>query len=571
MISGICLSLITMEVFDYWKFLAGLGFFLFGMQELEAALEKLGGRAMKSFLRKSTQSPIRGIFTGVFSTAVLQSSSVVTLMLLAFVGAGIVSFQNSIGVILGANLGTTVTGWIVAVFGFSFKIQNFALPMVAVGTLGQVFLHSRENLRESFRLATGFGLLFFGLDLMKTGIEEFAAGIDITEYASYGNFVFMLVGLGFSALVQSSSATMVIALSLLNSGLIAFPAAGSLIIGANLGTTVTILIGSIGGGQSTKKKVALTHLSFNLITAAVAFPMLKLLTWIIIDLWDVDSPLYALTAFHTLFNGLGILLFLPIINPFAKWMDGIVTEKPHQVTRFIHKLQAREEEAGIAALKNELHHMLEGVFALIKRSLRIEIPTQVLPADESGKDWWPADESSLKTYENLIDLEIDLIHFFTGMQKLSLSHHYANNVESLMGALRNLSYSAKSVKDIRPNIQNLAESDNPEAQAIFSKIKATEIAMIKTIYEALQEEDRDRVISLLKETQERSKKFYNEFINLIYAEIKLDHINEKQVLDLIRVNRELYNTNKFLVRGLLSLKLSDGEIIEMPGSVEEML
>ena len=160
--------------FEIWEFLAGLGIFLLAMVLLESALEFLAGRSFKQFLRRHTHHPVKAILSGIGITAILQSSSVVSLMVLAFVGAGIIELKNAIGIIIGSNLGTTLTGWVVAYFGFSFNIESFALPFLAFGGLSMVFFPKKEILYHVGQLFVGFGFLFLGLDYMKSSIDQFS-------------------------------------------------------------------------------------------------------------------------------------------------------------------------------------------------------------------------------------------------------------------------------------------------------------------------------------------------------------------------------------------------------------
>ncbi len=161
------------EGFDIWKLLAGLGIFMFGMFLMEESIKKLSGRAFKRLIRVYTTGKVKSIFSGIFVTSILQSSSAVSLMVLAFVGAGIMSMENAIGVILGSNIGTTVTAWIVASIGFKVNIESFALPLIGMGGLGLIFLGRSEKYSNISKLLVGFGFLFMGLDYMKTSVEVF--------------------------------------------------------------------------------------------------------------------------------------------------------------------------------------------------------------------------------------------------------------------------------------------------------------------------------------------------------------------------------------------------------------
>lgn len=542
------------QLFDHWQFLAGLGIFLFGMHELETSLEVLGGKTFRRFLRNSTQKPIYAVFTGAFSTAVLQSSSVVTLMLLAFVGAGIISFQNAIGVVLGANLGTTFTAWLVAIFGFSFKIDAFSLPLIAIGSLGRAFTTSNEKLISAFQLITGFGFLFFGLDYMKSSIDDVASQVDLSQFVTYGNFVFLLVGLVFTAIVQSSSATIVIALSMLNAGLIPFAAAGSLVIGANLGTTVTIIIGSLGKGLVAKKRVAFAHLFFNIITASLAFPILSLMVWFIQDILEVENPLYALTAFHTIFNVIGVLIFLPFIKPFARILERLVKEKALTIAEYISKLLPSDVEAAIAALEREVEHMMETVIQLNMLALQMGgkgiLKREELDRTKNKNLNWMEKRSFISIYQDIKKLEVEILHFYSGLQKQKINEVEAEQLSEFMSSVRNLVYSAKSMKDILHNIDELDNLDKAAIQEKVLEIQEFQEEFYHEVYRISKGPGIATKPSELKSLMKKSKQRYNSFTKQIYQDINTGQISEDQVSTLLRVNREIYTSDKFLLRAV---------------------
>ncbi len=241
------------ESLDLWKLLAGLSIFLYGMYLLEDSVKNLSGKAFRKIIRQYTNGRLRSIGSGTLITAILQSSSAVSLMVLAFVGAGVMTMENGIGVMMGANIGTTFTSWIVAVFGFKMKIESLALPLIAGGGLLFIVFGSTSKLFQASRLLLGFGFLFLGLAFMKTSVENAAQVIDLSALASYGLWLYVLFGILITALMQSSSASIAIILTGLSSGLLSFDSSLAMVIGANVGTTVTVLIGSIGGIQPKKR------------------------------------------------------------------------------------------------------------------------------------------------------------------------------------------------------------------------------------------------------------------------------------------------------------------------------
>ena len=253
--------------------LAGLGLFMLGMKQLEESIAALTGVTFRRFVRDHASTPLRGIAVGTSATAVLQSSSLVSLLVLAFVGAGILPLAGAIGVILGANLGTTLTGWLVATLGFKLNLSTLALAMIGVGGVGSVLLPRGARLREFLALVVGLGLLLFGLDLMKQGVESFAGQFDVSPFADLPIWAMALLGVGVTAVIQSSSAAMMIALSALHGGVLGLEAAAAFAAGTGVGTTVTAMIGAVGGSPD-KKRVAAAHVGFNLFKAALALLLL---------------------------------------------------------------------------------------------------------------------------------------------------------------------------------------------------------------------------------------------------------------------------------------------------------
>ena len=290
------------EQLDEWKFLAGLGIFLFGLFMMEESIRQLAGRSFKTMIRRYTGSRLKGLVTGIVSTGILQSSSAVSLMVLAFMGAGLITLTNAIAVIIGAKLGTTVTAWIVALFGFKFEIEAFALPMIGIGGLGLIVLARSPRYVNVCKLLVAFGFLFHGLDFMKTSVEALAAAIDLSILADFGVWVFGVAGIAMTAVMQSSSATIAVILATLFSRLIDFRSGAAMVIGANVGTTVTILLGAIGGIPA-KKQAAVSSVVFSAGTALVLLLALRPALWLVLDVFNfADQPVLGLALFHTLFN-----------------------------------------------------------------------------------------------------------------------------------------------------------------------------------------------------------------------------------------------------------------------------
>ncbi|HMB72921.1 MAG TPA: Na/Pi symporter, partial [Gammaproteobacteria bacterium] len=343
---------------DWWQPLAGLGLFLFAMRQIEAAIEQASGRSVRVFLRRNTDNPLQGVLTGTAVTAILQSSSLVGLMMLALVGAGVIRMRNALAVVFGANLGTTFTGWIVATIGFKLDLDALALPLVGIGGLAYV-LTSKQVSHQAARFVLSLGLLLMGLAFMKGAVDDIGAFVDLESLADFSPMQFLLFGALISAIVQSSSATMAITLSALYGGVIDLPAAAAVAIGADLGTTSTVLLGAIRG-SAPKKRVAAGHFLFNLVTDLLAF-VLRMPLLAIVALVGISDDLIALVAFHSLFNLIGLLLFLPVIRHVGDFLEGRFEDTDVTVSRHLVSAAASVPEPALEAVELETSHLLRRV------------------------------------------------------------------------------------------------------------------------------------------------------------------------------------------------------------------
>lgn len=309
-------------------FLGGIGLFLFGMETMTVALRDLAGEGLRRWLLRMTRTPLRGVVSGVAITGLVQSSSAVTVMAIGFVGAGLLSFPQSLGVLYGANIGTTVTGWIVAMAGVKLQLGTVALPVLFVAALCGVLGGGR--LARWGRMLAGLSLLFIGLDVMQAsmaGMEGLITPDRLPGEGWGGRVLLVLIGLVLVAIMQSSSAGVALTLVLLGSGALSFGQAAALVIGMNIGTTLTGLLAGLGGGVE-MRRAAVANLLFNIGTAIIAFPFLDLVTYILRDIGLGGDDQTALVLFHTSFNLLGMLVFLPLTGPFARLVMRLVPDRP---------------------------------------------------------------------------------------------------------------------------------------------------------------------------------------------------------------------------------------------------
>lgn len=293
----------------------GIGLFLLGMQLLTNGLKQAAGRSLKSALEHATGSRLKGVVSGALITALVQSSSAVTVATLGFVNAGLLSLTQSVSIIYGSNIGTTMVGWLVALIGFKFKISAFALPLIGAGMVLRVSGGNSRRAHLGSALA-GFGIFFIGLDFLRASFDGLSASVPLAELGSgpLALALFVLAGIVLTFLMQASAAVIAIALSLVYTDSISLAAAAALVIGANVGTTTTALLASIGATPNAKR-ISAAHVIFNLLTGLVGLVLLIALARILDHLDPARFDLVSLLAlFHTLFNIAGVLLMWPLTD-----------------------------------------------------------------------------------------------------------------------------------------------------------------------------------------------------------------------------------------------------------------
>ena len=341
--------------------LGGLGMFLLAVTMITDGLKATAGPALREMLSNWTRSPLHGIFSGVAITAIVQSSSAVTVATIGFVNAGIINMRQALGIVYGSNIGTTMTGWLVAIIGFKIDVDAFALPLIGLGMI--LKLTGGESKRASIGLAlVGFGLFFTGIDVLKDAFGGLVESIDLARFTLDGfSGVLMYLGIGFlmTLLTQSSSAAIAITLTAASGGVLDINAAAAMVIGANVGTTSTAALAVIGATPNAKR-VASAHILFNVGTGLVALIILPVLFLIVkhagVLLGLADIPAVTLALFHTIFNILGVLLIFPLNSRLADFLEKqfVTQEEMEGQPRYLDKVVAVSPPLAVNALALEL-------------------------------------------------------------------------------------------------------------------------------------------------------------------------------------------------------------------------
>ena len=313
----------------------GLGLFLLGVSMITDGLKLAAGNALRDILGRSTRTTTRGLVSGFMLTAMVQSSSAVTMATIGFANAGLLGIHQALSIVLGATVGTTMTSWLVAVVGFQFKISSFAMPLLGIGMVMRLLGASSRTGALGEALA-GFGLFFVGIDFLRMAFEGVAAQVDLSTLSPdglVGLLLYVAIGIVMTMLTQSSSATVALTLTALSSGLMLFPAAAAMVIGATIGTTSTSAL-SVIGATPNARRVAAGHVCINSFNALIGLLLLAPLLWLSTrDNWLHDYPALTIAVFHTTFNLLGVMLMQPMLARLSRWLQGRFTSRAEELGR----------------------------------------------------------------------------------------------------------------------------------------------------------------------------------------------------------------------------------------------
>ena len=528
-----------MGILQFFTLLGALGMFLYGMNLMSSGLQKAAGDRLRGFLSSMTSNPFKGVLTGLGITSVIQSSSATTVMVVSFVNAGLLTLAQAISVIMGANIGTTVTAWLVAWLGFKADISILAVPLMALGFI--LSISKKGQRRNISELIVGFSLLFLGLSLMKNSVPDLGSTPEVLSFIKgwqgfgFGSvLIFLVFGTVLTLVLQSSSATMALTLIMLNMGWIRFDMACAMVLGENIGTTITANIAA-AVGNSSAKRAALAHTVFNLfgvIWALATFPwLLKLIGLITSGIFGIPNPaadgfevivekgpdglpvqtdtqtsaLYGLSMLHTLFNTINTLIliwFIPVIEKIVCFVIKDSKKKEEEAFRLKYISAgplATPELATEQALKEIIH------FAEISRNGLAYVRSAV---NETDPDKFEEYREKLVKYEEIsdrIDYEIAAFLNAVSAEEISVATSYKiKAMYKIIGELESLGDTGESISRIlsRKNIhkkefdQNTVQKLNglinlvDKAYAVMiDNLKAADSGTLEEISNAYAAED----------------------------------------------------------------------------------
>jgi len=493
---------------DFKEIAAGVSIFLFGMLFLEDGFKAFTGGVLEKLLQKTTDKTWKSLLFGVVSTSIMQSSSLVSVITISFISAGLVTLVAGIGIIFGANIGTTTGAWLVAAFGLKVKISAYAMPMLVFGIV--LSFQKSKYLKGAGAVLAGLGFLFLGIHYMKEGFEAFKDSFDLASLAVAGYpglFLFAAIGAAATVVMQSSHATLVLILTALAASQITYENGLALAIGANVGTTITAIIGSLSANVE-GKRLAGAHLIFNVVTGVVAIAFIHQFV-LAVDVVSnsvgiaADNYTMKLAVFHTLFNLAGVLLMVPLIHRMSEFLIKSLPEKAKDLAepQYLSDAAIEFPETVLKALKKEVWHLFDSAFEIMAHGINLH-RTEILTSPDLEKtidDDREVHEFDMdELYESKVKVLYSAIVDFISNSQAHMSSDFSEEMYRLRRAAGEIVECVKHVKHLRKNTTKYMLSDNEHIREEYNNLRYQIAMILREIYRLRGEEEFDHAIAILE-------------------------------------------------------------------------
>ena len=499
---------------DFMMIAAGVAIFLSGMMWLGDGFKAFSGGVLEMVLEKSTDKTWKSLLFGAVSTTFMQSSSLVSVLTISFITADLIGLAQGIGIIFGANIGTTTGAWLMAGLGLKVHISSYAMPMLIIGVF--FIFQKAKSIKGIGYILAGLGFLFLGIHYMKEGFEAFKDTIDLSAYAMTGIgglVVFTGIGVIATVVMQSSHATLMLILAALAAGQITYDNGLALAIGANVGTTVTAIIGSMSSNIA-GKRLAGAHLIFNMITGFIAIIFMQQIMlsvdWIsnIVGISNDDYTL-KLAVFHTIFNIIGVAVMVPFIGLLVTFLERVLKGKDKinssvDKALYLQKSSLELPSTAIASIILETRHLYENAFDVIIHGFNINKHDVVsnMPFDEVIKHRYSTEGIDIDYFYKMKIKGVygEIVDFATMAQK-NMSKEFNNEVYELKLAARDISKAVKGTKQLQKNLLKYIDSNNEYIRAEYEKIQKSVAELLRYVDLISKSDQEDEILILISKAE----------------------------------------------------------------------
>ena len=541
---------------DFKTIAAGVSIFLFGMLSLEQGFQSFTGGILDRILKSTTDKLWKSLSFGVVATSLMQSSSLVSVIAISFLSAGLINLASGIGIIFGANLGTTTGAWLIAGFGLKVKISAYAMPMLVFGVM--LLFQKSKNLKGIGYILLGFGFLFLGISYMKEGFDTFKSGFDLAQFAVAGYpglFLFASIGILATVVMQSSHATLVLTITALASGQVTYENGLALAIGANIGTTITAILGSLSSNEQ-GKRLAAAHLIFNAATGLIAilfvYQMMAVVDWLsaTVGISD-DNYTLKLAVFHTLFNTIGVLVMLPFIGRLVTMLEKMfIPDTVHiNQAKFLDDASFEFQDTALEAVRQETLRVWEHsinimaeAFGFKRKQVCSNMDLAVIAQSQQRLPDFDVDA----VYEHQVKSLYSAIIVFISRAGFSWKDDQSGGIHGLRQANQKMVEILKASKHLRKNLALAVASQNIEQQAIYNNMRVQLSLLMRDLEKirlASEENEDSPILSLdyMRLSLHEHSDMFNERIAKALSQGKISGKVAVSILNDSNYGQEIFN------------------------------
>lgn len=571
------LGYVVMADENFTVILSGIAIFIIGMFFMQDGFKQLSGGILEKLLEKFTSNTFYAIMTGFLSTSVVQSSTIITLIVVSFLSAELLTLVQAVGIVFGSNIGSTTTAWIVSSLGVDVKISTYAFPMLVFGVVLRFF--KSNGIKGTGNVLLGLGFIFLGISYMKDGFDIMKNSIDLASYAMEGHLgiiVYIFIGILITVVIQSSAATLAIVITALNADSITYVNAIALAIGANVGTTLTTILASFASNEN-GKRVALIHFLFNMISAT----FITIFIYQFIDLTDFLAPFLGvsdtnhgmkLALFHTIFSVTGVVLLTPAISLLVKLSEKLIQKKVSSASKpkYLNSSVLSNPDASLAALRKEIINLYENCQKAMLHALNIHTTglTKETLSVQLSKELTIIDTDIDEIYQkNLKSLYSEIIKFSSFAQENMFDFQHKKTDELKRAAVL-LVEVLRDTRDIQRNVNFYLKSKNEyikEEYNILRKELAEMLIDINTLSSFENDSDQLTQLELIKTELAQNDLASSEELDALIRE---DKIKATMATSYMNDSATGYSIQKKLLKVANILFLNDG-IVKQIGDENE--
>ena len=492
---------------DFKEIAAGVAIFLFGMLFLEEGFRAFTGGILEKLLKQTTDRTWKSLSFGIITTTIMQSSSLVSVISISFISAGLISLVAGIGIIFGANIGTTTGAWLVAGFGLKVKISAYAMPMLVFGIV--LAFQKSKYLKGIGSVLAGLGFLFLGIHHMKEGFDAFRGNFDLAAFAVEGYpglFLFAGIGVAATVVMQSSHATLVLIITALAAQQITYENALALAIGANLGTTITAIIGSLSSNVE-GKRLAGAHFIFNAVTGLIAIVFISqfvlAVNWISTTVGiAADNYTLKLAVFHTVFNVVGVVVMVPFIQKMADFLCRFFAEPKEDLAepKYLSDAAIEFPDTVLESVRKEVWHLFDSAFELMAHGMNLH-RSEILKSENLEETINKDREVHVFDLDALYDSKVKVLYGaivdFISRSQTQLPSGFSEELYRFRNAAADIVECVKHVKHFRKNATEYLVSDNDYIRNEYNKIRYMLASIMREIYSLREASDKGEEPDLL--------------------------------------------------------------------------